>query len=54
VTNYFGGSNPGSSIIVNNVQAASGNYIFSGAANHRGIAVYDGAGTFWIIQMECP
>lgn len=53
VNNYFQGENPGGTVTLWN-KSASTNFIFSGVAGAKGIAVYDDrADKYRIIQMEC-
>jgi hypothetical protein len=54
VSDYWQGTNPGSTVTVYN-QPASSNYIFSGASGAKGLACLDDIDDkYRIVQMECP
>jgi hypothetical protein len=53
VDDYWGGPSPGSTVTIYNLPAST-DYMFSGATNAKGVAVYDEIDSkWWIIQLEC-
>lgn len=53
VDDFWGGTTPGATVTVYNLPASS-NYMFSGLAGNKGLAVYDEIDNkYWIVQLQC-
>jgi hypothetical protein len=55
VNNFWGGTNPGATVTVFNLNKSGGDFTFFGDAGDIGLAVYDEIDNVYrIVQLECP